>query len=169
MHKMHQIDDLNFASVRDFCAVAELRSFQRAAEKRRISQPALSRRMQALERSLGATLLDRKSHPVCLTKAGEAFLPFAIEALKEISEGAELFRAVVTGLSDPITIAATHTVAVSFFPKWIGSLSLPEVPKGIVLNAFRNILRMIIVTRRALYDFIASKTGRFCIYSINTR
>ncbi len=131
------MEDLNFSSVRDFCAIAELRSFQRAAEKRRISQPALSRRMQALERSLGATLLDRTSHPVCLTKAGEAFLPFALEALKEISEGAELFRSVITGLSDPITIAATHTVAVSFFPGWVTTLSLPDAPKGIVLNAFR--------------------------------
>ena len=52
-----------------------------AAERLHVSQPALSKRIRALERQLGATLLERQPRGVALTEAGRAVLPAARDAL----------------------------------------------------------------------------------------
>jgi DNA-binding transcriptional LysR family regulator len=51
--------------------LAEHRNFGRAAAALYITQPALSRSIQALEREVGATLVDRRSSGVELTDMGE--------------------------------------------------------------------------------------------------
>ncbi|WP_194725824.1 LysR family transcriptional regulator [Noviherbaspirillum malthae] len=55
-------------------ALAEELSFARAAERVHLSQPALTRSIQALERDLGLTLLDRVARRVTLTAAGKQVL-----------------------------------------------------------------------------------------------
>lgn len=56
--------------LRYFTAVARHLSFSKAAEELHISQPPLSRQIQELERELGASLFDRRTKRVELTKAG---------------------------------------------------------------------------------------------------
>ena len=58
----------------DFSTLATTRSFSQAAEKRFVTQPAFSRRIRALEESVGLTLVDRSHTPVSLTEAGQLFL-----------------------------------------------------------------------------------------------
>src|SRR6202035_4044572 len=53
----------------DFITLAETRSFSRAAERRNSAQSAFSRRIQSLERWVGAALIDRRSNPLQLTSA----------------------------------------------------------------------------------------------------
>jgi DNA-binding transcriptional LysR family regulator len=53
-----------------FCAVVERRSFSRAAEELGVSQPAVSLQVQALEKRLGAQLIDRSGRAVEPTEAG---------------------------------------------------------------------------------------------------
>ena len=55
----------------DLLSVAEKGHFARAAEARNISQSALTRRIQALERWAGESLLDRSTHPISLTPAAD--------------------------------------------------------------------------------------------------
>ncbi|NYI06878.1 LysR family transcriptional regulator [Allostreptomyces psammosilenae] len=57
--------------------VAEAGSFTRAAELLHVTQPALSHQMRALERAVGAQLLERLPRSVRLTTAGRAMLPHA--------------------------------------------------------------------------------------------
>lgn len=45
--------------MRSFVAVARHLHFRRAAEELHLAQPAVSRQIQALERDLGVTLLER--------------------------------------------------------------------------------------------------------------
>jgi len=73
-----EIDDL-----RCFIAVADTLNYHRAAERLFISQPALSRKIAAVERELGISLLNRTTRSVTLTQAG-------IHCLKDI-------RKIVTG------------------------------------------------------------------------
>jgi DNA-binding transcriptional LysR family regulator len=60
--------------MRAFVAVAASGSVNRAAIRLGLTQPAVSRRVQRLERSLGAPLLDRHSKPPALTPAGRRTL-----------------------------------------------------------------------------------------------
>ena len=67
-------------------AVAELGNFRRAAESVHISQPAFSRHIRSLEEWVGATLVDRGTHPVALTDAGKRFLPAVHDMLEHLQK-----------------------------------------------------------------------------------
>ncbi len=53
-----------------FCAVVERASFSRAAQTLGVTQPAVSQQVRALEKRLGAQLLDRSGRRVVPTDAG---------------------------------------------------------------------------------------------------
>jgi DNA-binding transcriptional LysR family regulator len=53
-----------------FCTVVERRSFSQAAERLGVTQPAVSLQVRALEKRLGAQLLDRSGRRVEPTEAG---------------------------------------------------------------------------------------------------
>lgn len=76
----------------DFIALAEVQSFTRAAQESHCSQSALSRRIQSLERWIGAELIDRDAYPMRLTPAGQRFLEVSkglkgtIEAARQLGQ-----------------------------------------------------------------------------------
>ncbi|RZJ14467.1 MAG: LysR family transcriptional regulator, partial [Haliea sp.] len=72
--------------IQDFVTLAEARNFTRAAELRNVSQAAFSRRIQALEHWMGASLIDRAAFPLRLTDAGERYRPLAVQLLHQISD-----------------------------------------------------------------------------------
>ena len=84
--------------IEDFLCLAETRSFSRSASERHASQPAFSRRIQALEHWLGATLVDRASVPLSLTTAGQLFRGRAIGIVQQVHEARTLLR---RGPDDP--------------------------------------------------------------------
>ena len=59
--------------IKYFQSVVRLNSFSEAAEENFISQSAISQQVQALERTLGVQLLERKNRSFTLTAAGEYF------------------------------------------------------------------------------------------------
>ena len=65
---------LNWSSLKDFLSVAECGSLSEAARRLAVSQPTLTRRMAALEESLGAELFRRGPRGLELTGTGEALL-----------------------------------------------------------------------------------------------
>ena len=65
-----------------FLAVVHARSFTKAAQARHVSQPALSRKIQEMEKRLGAVLLERTTRKVGLTEAGKAFQRYASAILE---------------------------------------------------------------------------------------
>ncbi|HUN33591.1 MAG TPA: LysR family transcriptional regulator [Trebonia sp.] len=76
--------DVEIRHLRAFVAVATAGSFSRGAGQLFITQPALTRTIRQLESLLGATLIDRGTHPVSLTPAGEEFYPYASRILNHL-------------------------------------------------------------------------------------
>ena len=64
-----------------FAKVAETLNFSMAAKELFITQSTLSHQILQLENELGQALLQRNSHEVSLTEAGEILLPLAQETL----------------------------------------------------------------------------------------
>ncbi|EFF89022.1 LysR-type transcriptional regulator [Streptomyces sp. e14] len=100
--------------LRYFVAVAEELHFGRAAQRLGIAQPPLSRAIAALERRLGADLLERDSRGVALTGAGAVLLREARAALDAV-EAAErrTRRAALAGSGRPAVVLAAKAGASS--------------------------------------------------------
>lgn len=73
-------------AMRVFVMVADLRGFAAAARALRMSPPAVTRAVVALERRIGARLLERTTRSVRLTEAGERFHADCKRLLAELEE-----------------------------------------------------------------------------------
>lgn len=108
--------------LRDFLTVIETGNFSRAAEARHITQPALTRRIQALEEWVGATLLVRTSQKVVVSPAGENFRLTSEEVLRRLEVGRLEAREQELGVADKLSFAATNALALNFFSAWLREL-----------------------------------------------
>ncbi len=100
-----------------FVAVATFRSFHRAAEALYLSQPAVSARIQALERALGKQLFRRDGRTVRLTEAGEALLPYAERAIQAVVEGQHAVHRTTGPAAGPLTLAAVPSICTYLLPE----------------------------------------------------
>jgi DNA-binding transcriptional LysR family regulator len=83
---------VDLETVRTFVAVAGTGQFSEAADGLSITQQAVSKRVAALEKSIGAQLFVRVPRGVQLTADGHAFLPHARELLKAAERAAASVR-----------------------------------------------------------------------------
>lgn len=112
---------MNLKDVRAIVAVAEAGLLGAAADEMGLSQPALTRRVQRVERALGATLFERTGHRLRLNARGEAFVVHARTMLDE----AERARDAVARLMDP----ERGTVRLDFMHS-LGTWMVPELVGG---------------------------------------
>ncbi len=94
-----------------FVTIAEVGAFTQAATALHISQPAISRRIDLLERELGAPLFERVRGGARLTEAGQAFLPHARCLLAAARDGAAAVRALEQEESGTVALALVGTLA----------------------------------------------------------
>ncbi len=106
----------------DFLVLIEQGGFSRAAERRAMSQPSFSRRIKALEDWVGAALIDRRTHRIQLTAAGESFQLAAEETLRRLQLGREVARAADRSDHETLRFASTHVLSLTFFPRWLRKL-----------------------------------------------
>ncbi|WP_425088102.1 LysR family transcriptional regulator [Stappia sp.] len=103
----------------DFLKLAEEGNFSRAAEARNSSQPAFSRRIRGLEDWVGTKLIDRDTHRIALTEAGETFRTVAEDVLRRLAQGRDQAREVGGAEAGTLRFAATHALSLTFFPDWL--------------------------------------------------
>jgi LysR family transcriptional regulator, hypochlorite-specific transcription factor HypT len=119
----------------DFLSLAETRNFSRSAELRFTTQPAFSRRIRALEDWVGATLVDRSAQPVALTEAGVSFRNLAEEIVRQLYQGREEIHLASVHVASAIKMAATHSLSLTFFPRWIHVIEQASGPLNIRLDS----------------------------------
>ncbi|MCL6454179.1 MAG: LysR family transcriptional regulator [Alicyclobacillus sp.] len=73
---------MNIENMEAFVYVCHLGSFSKAAEALFLTQPAVTARIQSLERDLGTRLFHRNRAKVTLTPEGESFFPYAQHILQ---------------------------------------------------------------------------------------
>ncbi len=99
-------------------AAAEAGSVHGAAEALHLTQSAVTKRLAALERRVGANLLDRGRFGVRLSPPGRALLPYAQHALEALA-AAEAVLADPDARRDAVRLAASHTIGEFLLPAWL--------------------------------------------------
>ena len=112
---------MNLDDVRGVVAVAELGQVGAAADELGISQSALTRRVQRMERALGASLFNRVGRRLVLNTRGEAFVVQARKMLAAERAG----RDMVARLMDP----ERGTVRLDFMHS-LGTWMVPDLVKA---------------------------------------
>ena len=104
--------------IKRFIVVAQCLNFSRAADMLFISQPTLSHSIAALEKKLGTPLFLRNTKAVKLTRAGDLFLPAAMEIV-------DLYQKTVSKISqelhldsDVLNIGYTGPATDNMLPAW---------------------------------------------------
>lgn len=100
-----------------FIAAVESGSVQGAAEALDLTQSAATKRIQALERTLGARLLIRGRSGVTPTAEGSALYPEGRRALDALSSAQHAVAA--DARTRPLRISASHTVGECLLPRWL--------------------------------------------------
>jgi DNA-binding transcriptional LysR family regulator len=96
---------MELRNVRAFVAVADERHFGRAAASLNLTQPALSLRIQVLEKEVGIQLFQRNAREVRLTPAGEALLLHARALVQEEDRALREMKDHVAGNAGRLRIA----------------------------------------------------------------
>jgi DNA-binding transcriptional LysR family regulator len=94
-----------------FATIQRVGSFTRAAVELHLSQPAISRRIDLLERELGAPLFERLPGGARLSDAGRTFLPYAQRVLAALQDGAAAVQALDKDDLGSVSLALVGTLA----------------------------------------------------------
>jgi DNA-binding transcriptional LysR family regulator len=146
--------------LRAFVTLARTGKFTAAAKRLGASQPTLSRRVQQLEKELGARLVVRAPNGVVLTGAGTRFLPEAERAMASLDAGVAALDELATDPSGVVAIGAQHT---------IGAYALPTVLAAFHARHPAVRLRLVDALPHLLEDRLASGELDLALFNLPVR
>lgn len=134
------------AQLEAFSEVARLGNVSRAADALNVTQPALTARLQGLERELEVELFVRGTRGMTLTDAGRALLPYAQRALGQVLEGQKAVEDLRSGKTGELFIAAAPAVSTYFLPAVLKAFqtSHPLVRLGVRTGHTEEVLDMVL-------------------------
>jgi LysR family transcriptional regulator, hypochlorite-specific transcription factor HypT len=137
----------------DFISLARTRSFSRSAEERHVTQSAFSRRIRALEVWLGVSLVDRSTYPTTLTPEGRQFRETAEEAVRMFQVARFELQSSRQQSRHIVSIAALHTLSLTFFPRWFRKIEekTGAIGSRLLPDSFHNCLQAVV---EGGYDFL---------------
>ncbi|MFK2931485.1 LysR family transcriptional regulator [Dyella agri] len=111
---------LDLAGLIAFVRVAELGSFVRASESLDLSKAAVSKQVAALERRLGARLLQRTTRQLSLTEAGQTYLRHAQTALAAARAAQDAVADTQTVPRGRLRVTAPMSFGLLHVAPWVG-------------------------------------------------
>ncbi|MEQ9812549.1 MAG: LysR family transcriptional regulator [Azospirillaceae bacterium] len=111
---------MNIRHIESFVWLCRLRSFRKTAQRLNVSQPAVSSRLETLEKELGCRLIDR-GRGVSLTSEGQLFLPYAERIVRLYAE-AKSDLTPTTGIRGRVRLGIIDTVTETWLPDMVERL-----------------------------------------------
>ncbi len=109
---MSSLSEFHFLSV-----LAQEMNMRKAAERLFVSQPALSQRLQTIEKEWGTRLFIRSQKGLTLTPAGEIVIPFVNEVLDKEDNVRESIHALNSKVHGTLKIAVASIVGQNWLPQ----------------------------------------------------
>jgi DNA-binding transcriptional LysR family regulator len=136
---------LDPAELAAFVAAIESGTISGSAEALELTQSAATKRLQSLERRIGAVLLERGRFGVRATDAGRLLYPEAKSALAALAQAASVVSA-HAATAPTLRLAASHTVGGFLLPGWLAGFRLgepaPQRPQVEITNS-RGVLTLV--------------------------
>lgn len=114
---------MDFRHLESFLVLAEELHFGRAAARLHLGQSSLSQQLQRLERRVGVELVERSSHHVRLTDAGQAFRVEARHILDRTSRAVSVAREVAAGRVGTLEVGFNCPAGVRALPRTLARLA----------------------------------------------
>ena len=111
-----------------------------------LTQPALTARLQRLEREVGGPLFTRSRRGMRLTPAGRAFLPYAERTLETMLEGSRLVGDLTAAGGGALTIGAPPAISTYLLPRLLRQLTVqnPEIEISVRGGHSDEVLEMVL-------------------------
>lgn len=101
--------NLDWNLLHDFLVIVEEKGVTRAAKRLHISQPAVTNKLQRLEKYMDCSLIDRKAREFTLTETGYMVFEECVELFSNISRMAETLKDVRDSITGHVSIKTpTH-------------------------------------------------------------
>ena len=111
---------MDLSSVSEFqllSVLAQEMNMRKASERLFVSQPALSQRLQTIEKDWGTKLFIRSQKGLALTPAGEHVIQFVNEMLAKQEKVRETIHSLQAGVSGTLKIAVASIVGQNWLPQ----------------------------------------------------
>jgi DNA-binding transcriptional LysR family regulator len=111
---------MNLSSLSEFqllSVLAQEMNMRKASERLFVSQPALSQRLQTIEKEWGTKLFIRSQKGLALTPAGEHVIQFVNDVLNKQEKVRETIHALQDGVSGTLKIAVASIVGQNWLPQ----------------------------------------------------
>lgn len=108
---------MTLQQLRYFCVMTEVLHYTKAANMLYVSQPSLSYSLSKLEEELGVPLFEKTGKQTRLTKFGTAFLPYAKNALHELSRGEAVLMEMAGAISGTVSLGYIYSVGFQLMPR----------------------------------------------------
>lgn len=143
--------------LRTFATVAKRQSISAAAEELHLSQPAITRQMQALEKTIGLRLLERQGRATLLTPTGKVLLHHVQLILQAVDNCTNHLEDLRLGRRGKLAVGAGLTTISFILPTLIQAYKrqLPDIELSITNGTTQEILQLIL-ERRIDLGFITS-------------
>jgi DNA-binding transcriptional LysR family regulator len=140
------IDDVDVRQLEAFLHVTRVGRLGQAASELYITQPALTARIQRLERELGGELFVRSKRGMRLSPAGRAFVPFAVRAIESIEEGRSLVAGIAATRERVLALAAPPAVGTHVLPQLLQRFAAghPDVKLAVRSGHSEEILELVL-------------------------
>ena len=125
--------------------LAEEGNMRRAAERLFLSQPALSQRLQTIEKDWGAKLFLRSQKGLTATPAGELVIQYSNEMIARREEVFETLQALNSKVHGTLKIACASIVGHTWLPKVLKEFvtQYPDAKVSLITGWSSEILRAI--------------------------
>src|SRR5919202_7130760 len=135
-----------FGQIQAFLEVARTGNVSRAAERLFVTQPALTARIQALEKELGETLFVRTGRGVRLTDAGRVFRPYAERAVQALDDGRQAIVDLRSASAGRLALGAAPAVSTYVLPPVLKRFAAlhPRVDVAVRTGHSEEILAMVL-------------------------
>lgn len=119
-----------------FLATTEAGSISAASRRLGLAKSVVSERLAELERTLGATLIQRSTRKLSLTNSGQTFLPRAQRILRETEETAAELAAQSGKLAGPLRLSAPVGFGILHFGPALATFlqDYPEIEVSLELD-----------------------------------